>query len=132
MANEKFIEAAGEAANGVIMPAAKLIVLDQLPEDEPQIEALQEYHDMFVAEYNREPDHYGGHAWDALHIVKQAIERAGADADSAAIRDEIEKTEEFVGIGGIFTYGPDDHYGLSPEAFAMVQIQDGDWVLLEE
>lgn len=132
VANERFIEVAGDAANGVIMPAAKLIVLDQLPEDEPQLEALKEYQDMFVEEYGREPDHYGGHAWDALHIIKQAVERAGADADSAAIRDEIEKTEEFVGIGGIFTYAPDDHYGLSPDAFAMVQIKDGDWALLEE
>lgn len=132
VANERFIEVAGDAGNGVIMPAAKLIVLDQLPGDEPQIEALREYHDMFVAEYGRDPDHYGGHAWDALHIVKQAIERAGADADRAAIRDEIEKTEGFVGIGGIFTYGPDDHYGLSPEAFALVKIVDGDWVLVEE
>jgi branched-chain amino acid transport system substrate-binding protein len=132
VANERFIEVAGAAANGVIMPAAKLIVLDQLPEDEPQIAALEEYHDMFVEEYDREPDHYGGHAWDALHIVKQAIERAGADADAAAIRDEIEATEQFVGIGGIFTYSADDHYGLTPDAFAMVQIQDGKWVLLEE
>ncbi len=132
VANERFIEVAGEAANGVIMPAAKLIVLDQLPDDEPQLDALQQYHDMFVEEYGREPDHYGGHAWDALHIVKQAIERAGANADTAAIRDEIEKTEEFVGIGGIFTYGPDDHYGLSPDAFAMVKIVDGDWQLIEE
>ncbi|MFO8078716.1 MAG: ABC transporter substrate-binding protein [Armatimonadota bacterium] len=132
VANAAFIEGAGEAANGVIMPAAKLIVLDQLPEDEPQIEVLQQYHDMFVEEYNREPDHYGGHAWDALQIVKAAIERAGADADTAAIRDEIEATEDFIGIGGIFTYGPDDHYGLSPDAFAMVTIEDGEWVLIEE
>lgn len=132
VANQRFIDAAGDAANGVIMPAAKLIVLDQLPSDEPQIAALTEYQDMFVAEYDREPDHYGGHAWDALHIVKQAIERAGADADRAAIRDEIEKTDNFVGIGGIFTYAADDHYGLSPDAFAMVTIEDLNWVRIEE
>lgn len=132
VANAAFIEGAGQAANGVIMPAAKLIVLDQLPEDEPQLEVLQEYHDMFVAEYNRAPDHYGGHAWDALHIVKEAIERAGVDAESSAIREQIEATEEFVGIGGIFTYSPDDHYGLTPDAFVMVQIVDGEWRLLEE
>ena len=132
VANQRFIEAGGEAADGVIMPAAKLIVLDQLPEDEPQMAALKEYHDMFVAEYDREPDHYGGHAWDALQIIKAAVERAGADADRAAIRDEIEKTDGFVGIGGIFTYSPEDHYGLSPDAFAMVTIEDGKWKLVSE
>jgi len=132
VANRRFIDAAGDASNGVIMPAAKLIVLDQLPSDEPQIAALTEYQEMFVAEYGHEPDHYGGHAWDALHIVKQALERAGADADRAAIRDEIEKTDNFVGIGGIFTYGADDHYGLSPDAFTMVTIEDLNWALIEE
>ncbi|HCA47744.1 MAG TPA: ABC transporter substrate-binding protein [Armatimonadetes bacterium] len=130
VANQRFIEAAGEAADGVIMPAAKLIVLDQLPEGEPQMAALKEYHDMFVAEYNREPDHYGGHAWDALQIIKAAIERAGADADRAAIRDEIENTSGLVGIGGIFTYSPEDHYGLSPDSFAMVTIEGGKWKLI--
>lgn len=131
VASARFIEAAGDAANGVIMPAAKLIVLDQLPEDDPQMAALREYHEMFVAEYGREPDHYGGHAWDSLHIVVEAIKRAGADADRAAIRDEIEKTEGFVGIGGIFTYSAEDHYGNSPEAFVMVTIEDGKWKLLQ-
>lgn len=130
VANERFIEVAGAAANGVILPAAKLIVLEELPEDEPQIEALREYHDLFVAEYNRAPDHYGGHAWDAMHILVQAIERAGT-TDRAAIRDEIERTQDFVGIGGVFTYGPEDHYGLSPEAFVMVTIEDGKWKLLQ-
>lgn len=131
VANARFIEAAGEAANGVIMPAAKLIVLDQLPENDPQRAELKRYHEMFVAEYGREPDHYGGHAWDALHIVVEAIKRAGVDADRAAIRDEIEKTSGFVGIGGIFTYSPEDHYGNSPEAFVMVTIEDGTWKLLQ-
>lgn len=131
VANQRFIEAAGDAANGVIMPAAKLIVLDQLPEDDPQHAALQQYHDMFVAEYHRAPDHYGGHAWDALHIVIEAIKRAGPDADRVAVRDEIENTKGFVGIGGVFTYSADDHYGNSPAAFVMVRIEDGEWKLIE-
>ncbi len=132
VANQRFIDAASDAANGVVMPAAKLIVLDQLAPDEPQMEALKAYRDAFMAEYERAPDHYGGHAWDALYIVKGAIERAGADADRAAIRDEIEKTNDFVGIGGIFTYGPEDHYGLTPDAFAMVTVANGEWALLTE
>ncbi len=131
VASARFIEAAGDAADGVIMPAAKLIVLDQLAEADPQYQALREFHDMFVAEYNRAPDHYGGHAWDALHIVVEAIKRAGADADRAAIRDEIERTAGFVGIGGVFSYSAEDHYGNSPDAFVMVRIEDGQWSLLE-
>lgn len=131
VANEDFIKGAGEAANGVIMPAAKLIVLDQLAEDDPQIETLREYHDMFVEEYGREPDHYGGHGWDAMHILTGAIERAGGGAERAKIREEIEAVDNYVGVAGVFDYSADDHYGLSPEAFVMVQIQDGEWTLVE-
>lgn len=131
VANARFIEVAGDAAEGVILPAAKLIVLDQLPEDDPQLGELKRYHDMFVAEYGREPDHYGGHAWDALHIVIEAIKRAGGDLDRATVRDEIERTSGFVGIGGVFTYSPDNHYGNSPEAFVMVTIEDGAWKLIQ-
>lgn len=131
VANQRFIEVAGASADGVILPAAKLIVLEQLPEDDPQVDVLREYRDMFVDRYNRAPDHYGGHGWDALQIVLQAIERAGPGADRLAIRDEIERTEEFVGVAGIFTYGPEDHYGLSPDAFVMVTIEDGNWRLLQ-
>ncbi|MGD9495728.1 MAG: ABC transporter substrate-binding protein [Armatimonadota bacterium] len=131
VANKRFIEAAGDAANGVVMPAARLIVLDQLPADDPQLPVLRQYHEMFTARYGREPDHYGGHAWDALHIVVEAIRRAGPDADRSAVRDQIEQTEGFIGIGGIFAYSPEDHYGLSPEAFVMVRIEDGEWKLLE-
>ncbi len=131
VANQRFIDVAADAAEGVIMPAAKLIVLEQLPEDEPQLDALRQYHEMFVDQYEREPDHYGGHGWDALQIVREAIERAGPDVERETLRDEIENTQGHVGIAGIFNYASDDHYGLTPDAFVMVTIEDGRWQLLD-
>jgi len=62
--------------------------------------------------------------------VVEAIKRAGADAERAAVRGEIEKTSGFVGIGGVITYSPEDHYGNSPEAFVMVTIESGKWKLV--
>ena len=61
-------------------------------------------------------------------LLKGAIER-GADTP-AAIRDQLEKTSNFAGIGGIFNYSATDHAGLSKDAFVMVEIKNKDWVLV--
>ncbi len=130
VANRRFIEGAGGAAEGIILPAGKLLVADQLPDDDPQKDLLVEYASDFEQKYGRPADTFGGHAWDAVMLIVNAIEETGS-AEPADIRDGIESTEDFVGIGGVFTFGPDQHYGLNPEAFVMIEIRDGDWHLID-
>jgi branched-chain amino acid transport system substrate-binding protein len=76
-----------------------------------------------------EGDHFGGHAWDAIMLLKSAIERGGYSP--AIIRDQLEKTTKFAGIGGTFSYSPQDHAGLTSDAFILVQIKQGDWKLIK-
>ncbi len=130
VANKKFIEGAGDAANGVVFPAGRLIVADQLPEDDPQKETLLKYAEDFRAKYDRDPDTFGGHAWDAVHLVVMALKEVGEDKEG--IRAAIESTTDFTGIGGIFNYSAEDHYGLTAEAFVMVVIEDGEWKLIAD
>jgi branched-chain amino acid transport system substrate-binding protein len=47
----------------------------------------------------------------------------------AAIRDELEKIKEFVGIGGIFSMSPEDHNGLDKRAITVYEIVNGQWQL---
>ena len=129
IANQRFIEVAGSAANGVVFPAGRLIVWDQMPEDDPQRTVLKEYAQNYMEAYGKQADTFGGHAWDALQLVSRALEKAGADR--AKMRDEIENTKDFVGTGGIFNFSPRDHNGLTKEAFVMVEIKDGKWTLLK-
>jgi branched-chain amino acid transport system substrate-binding protein len=129
VANRRFIEGAGEGAEGVILPAGKLLVADQLPDDDPQKELLLEYASNYEDAYGKSADTFGGHAWDAVMLVVNAIENHGAEP--AEIREGVESTEGFVGIGGTFNFSPENHYGLSPDAFVMVTIEDGDWVLMD-
>ncbi len=130
IANKRFIEGAGDAANGVIFPAGKLIVADQLPDDDPQKETLLKYTEDFRAKYDKDPDTFGGHAWDAVQLVIKGLKEAGDDKEG--IRSAIENTTDFVGIGGIFNYSAEDHYGLTADAFVMVKIEDGEWKLLPD
>jgi branched-chain amino acid transport system substrate-binding protein len=124
--NKKFIELAGPAANGVIFPVGKLLVADQLPDNDPQKKVLLAYAREFEAKYGPR-NTFGGHAWDAVQLVVKAIEKAGADR--ARVRAAIESTRNFIGISGIFDFSPTDHNGLDRRAVTMVEIVNGDWKL---
>jgi branched-chain amino acid transport system substrate-binding protein len=129
VASKKFIELAGDAAEGVRLPAAALLVADKLPASDPQRPVLLAYRNMF------EPVHgpvstFGGHAYDGLMIALEAIDRANS-TDKAMVRDEIEKTSGFIGTGGIFNMSATDHLGLGLDAFRMLEIKNGDWTLVD-
>ena len=129
VANETFLSIAGDAANGVVLPAGRLIVVDQIPADHPQTQVLEEYATKYRAEYGKSADTFGGHAWDAIQIAAQALRTAGEDRP--ALRDAIEQTTGFVGTGGVFGFSPEDHNGLTKDAFVMVEVVDGKWRLVQ-
>ena len=129
VSSKKFIELAGEGAEGIILPSGRVIVADQLPKLDPQKKALMNYVNKYKENYKVEGDHFGGHAYDAVLLLKSAMERGGFSP--AAIRDQLEKTKKFAGIGGTFTYSPQDHAGLTSEAFVLVQVVNGNWKLIK-
>ena len=129
IANQKFIELAGEAANGVIFPAGKLLVWQGLAESDPQKAVLKAYAESFQAKYGRSADTFGGHAYDALSMLVKALEQAGGD--KAKIRDALESVKGFVGTGGVFNMSATDHNGLGKGAFVMIVIKDGKWSLAD-
>jgi len=122
--NRKYIELAGGAANGVLFPAGKLLVAEQLADNDAQKEVLLAYAREFEAKYGPR-NTFGGHAWDAVQLAVRAIEKAGADR--AGVRAAIEATRGFVGITGVFDFAPADHNGLDRRAVTMIQIVDGQW-----
>jgi branched-chain amino acid transport system substrate-binding protein len=124
--NRKYIELAGPGANGVRFPAGKLLVAEQLADEDPQKGVLLAYARDFEARYGPR-NTFGGHAWDALQLVVKALGRAGDDR--AGVRTAIETTRNFVGITGVFDFSPSDHNGLDRRAATMIQIVDGQWKL---
>jgi branched-chain amino acid transport system substrate-binding protein len=122
--NKKYIELAGAAANHVMFPAGKLLVADQLPDNDPQKATLLAYARDFEAKYGPR-NTFGGHAWDAVQLVRHAMEKAGPDR--AKVRAALETTRGFVGITGVFDFSPADHNGLDRRAAVMIEIADGQW-----
>ena len=62
-------------------------------------------------------------------LLKNAMDRGAFTP--AAIRDQLEKTRNFCGIGGSFTFTPQDHAGLGKDAFVLVEIRKKDWVVVK-
>ena len=130
VASKKYIELAGAAAEGVRLPAAALLVPEKLADTDPQKPVLLAYQEKYQAAHG-DVSTFGGHAYDALFIVVEAIKRAGT-TDKAKVRDEIEKTQGFPGTAGIFNMSPQDHMGLGLDAFKLLEIRNGDWTIVEE
>ena len=129
VASKKFIELAGDAAEGIRLPAAALLVADKLADNDPQKPVLIAYKEKYEAAHGPVST-FGGHAYDGLFIALEAIDRADS-TDKAKVRDEIEKTSNFIGTGGIFNMSATDHLGLGLDAFKMLEIKNGDWTLVE-
>ncbi|MDI1471191.1 MAG: ABC transporter substrate-binding protein [Thermodesulfovibrio sp.] len=128
--SKKNIELAGKAAEGVIAPLGRLVIWDKLPDKHPQKALLKKYVTDYEARYKSEPGTFGGHAYDALMIVVDALKNAGPDKKK--IRDYIEnKIKNWPGTGGIFNMSPNDHCGLDMTAFEMVIVKNGDWEILK-
>ncbi|MET0091939.1 MAG: ABC transporter substrate-binding protein [Sedimenticola sp.] len=127
VASKKYIELAGEAAEGVRLPAAALLVADKLPDSDSQKPILMAYKGKFEKAHGPVST-FGGHAYDGLFMALGAIDRADS-TDKEKVRAEIEKTSGFVGTGGVFNMSANDHLGLGLDAFRMLEIKNGDWTL---
>ena len=128
VASKQFIELAGPAAEGVRLPAAALLVADKLPASDPQKAIVVDYSRAYEKKTGQPVSTFGGHAYDGLMILVQAMQRAKGN-DKAKVRDEIEKTKNYVGTGGIVNMSPTDHMGLDLSAFRMLEIKNGDWTI---
>ncbi len=130
VASKTFIELAGDAAEGARLPAAALVVAEQLPDNDPQKPVLLAYKAKYEAKYGPVST-FGGHGYDSLMIARAALERAGGP-DKTKVRDEIEKTKGFIGTAGVFNMTPENHMGLGPDAFKLVEIRNGAWKIINQ
>jgi branched-chain amino acid transport system substrate-binding protein len=125
--SRKNIELAGGAAEGVFCPLGRVNIPNLVPADNPQKKVIELYNKAYQEKYNEPLSSFGGHGWDALNLVIDALRAVGPD--SAKIRDYIETRTNFIGQHGVFNFSPTDHNGLTKEAFEMVVVKDGDWAL---
>jgi branched-chain amino acid transport system substrate-binding protein len=130
VASKEFIKLAGDAAEGVRLPAAALLVAEILPAGDAQKPVVVAYSRDYEAKYKSDVSTFGGHAYDGLMIVVEATKKAGG-TDKAKVRDAIEATKGYVGTGGVVNMSAADHMGLDLAAFRMLEVKNGNWVLVK-
>ena len=126
--NIKYVEAAGEAAEGIIFPCGRLLIAEELSDDDPQKELLMAYKSDYEAMYDEDVSTFGGHAYDALLILKTAIEACGS-TERADIANAIEEITGLAGTAGVFNMSDTDHNGLGMDSIVLLTVKDGEFTL---
>ena len=126
--NIRYVQAGGEAANGTLFPCGRLLVAEVLPDNHPQKKLLMEYKKDYEAAYKEDVSTFGGHAYDALLLLTEAIKKAGG-VDRDKVRDAIENLKGVVGTAGVFNMSAEDHNGLNMDAFELLTVKDGKFAI---
>jgi branched-chain amino acid transport system substrate-binding protein len=130
VASKQYVSLAGDAAEGVRLPAAALLVADTLPDSDPQKKVVTSYKRDYETKFKQDVSTFGGHAYDGLMLAVEAIKRAGS-TEKAKVRDALEATRGYVGTGGVVNMSAQDHMGLDLSAFRMLEVRKGDWALVK-
>ncbi|MCC6310270.1 MAG: ABC transporter substrate-binding protein [Trueperaceae bacterium] len=137
--NDRFIELAGAAAEGVRLAVGPLLVLDDLAATAPTRDVTA----AFLADYETaypgtSPSTFAGHAYDAVQAIVSAaryvqdtgrLDLSHRVGTRGALRDALEAMGPFAGIGGVFDFTGTDHQGLDARAYVLAEIRDGTWRL---
>jgi branched-chain amino acid transport system substrate-binding protein len=129
--NIKFVQAAGAAAEGLIFPCGRLLIANDLPDSNLQKKLLVKYANDYKAMYGEDASTFGGHAYDAIYILKAAIESAKS-TDGTKIAEAIEKITNFPGTGGIYNFSATDHCGLDSDSIILYTVKNGKFVQYKE
>ncbi len=129
IANQTFIKLAGDAAEGVVFPAGRLLVPSSIT-DPNQKTVTDKFISDYQAAYGSPPNPFAGYAFEAITLLADAIKRAGS-TDAAAIQTALDSTTGFPGPDGLYNYTKTNHDGLVASDMIMVKIQGGTWVLAE-
>lgn len=144
-ARQEFLDGAGDAAENVTIITGKSFVPISWGQGTEEYRINTQFADRFSEKYGHNPDIFAGHAFDAIHILVNGLGRVDLDkvglggsteqTDSqlisarASLRNAVESTKGVVGYGGIFSFSPQDHNGLSVEDIEFFHVKDGEWAI---
>ena len=138
VANADFLRVCGKDCEGTFLPAGPVLVAVQLPDSNPVKKVALDYVNKYEAAQGKgSVSTFGAHAWDAgtllANAIPQALKKAqpGTPEFRKALRDSLEDTKELTAAHGVFNMSPQDHLGFDQRSRVMVQIVDGNWLLVK-
>ncbi|MEK6316605.1 MAG: ABC transporter substrate-binding protein [Burkholderia gladioli] len=138
VANNDFLRVCGADCEGTYLPAGPILVAAQLPDTNPVKASALAYQSAYERAYGAgSVSTFGGHAWDAGLLLREAIPLAlkagqpGTPAFRTALRGALEQVQKLPGAHGVFNLTATDHNGLDARARVMVEIVGGRWKLVQ-
>ncbi len=135
-ASGDFIKIGGKAAEGTIMAASLMLVLNEVADSVPSKKIATQYTNEYEAMYGTRPDTFGAVFYDAGLLLQRAIPVAlkqgtpGTPEFRTALRDALEATSELVATQGVYNMTPQDHSGFDQRGRVLITVKDGKFTLL--
>lgn len=132
-----FLRLGGAQVENTILAASLMLVLDEIPDDNPSKAVAADYIAAYEKLHGAKPATFGANVYDAGLLLQAAIPAAaakgepGTPAFRAALRDALEKTTELVGTQGVYNMTPQDHSGFDERGREMITVKNGTWTLLK-
>ena len=130
VASDSFLKLAGDAAEGLRLPASSLLVPNSLPDSDPQKKVVQNYKAEYEARWDSKVSTFGGYAYDGLMLAVRAIKAAGSTKPEA-VRKALENIQGYTGVTGEFNMSAEDHNGLDADSFRILEVHNGEWKLID-
>jgi branched-chain amino acid transport system substrate-binding protein len=136
--NADFVRVGGAAVEGLEVPSGPVMVADQLPADSPVRKVALEYRKAYQQVHGAVPtDAFSAYTFDAWLLFADAAKRAlatkaepGTPEFRQALHDAIGTTHELAGTHGVFTFKPNDPYGLDKRSAVVIKLEKGQWKLV--
>ncbi|MET8805891.1 ABC transporter substrate-binding protein [Streptomyces sp. NPDC004546] len=109
------------APRTLLIPATRDFWGDQVGGD--AADRVKTYQAAYQKRFKEAPDFGPGVAYDAVHLVAQALEQADGNPGRAV--HALEGLSAFHGVLGTYSFGPSDHRGLTIDDVAVVRADRG-------
>ncbi len=128
-ANIKFVQLAGDAANGIVFPGYKIGIVDELPDTDPMKRVILAFKKEYEDRYKEPASIFGAFSHDSFEMLRLAIEKA-TTLTRAGIRDSLEQNvKNFAGASGVYTFSPKDHNGYQLDGLVMHEVRNQEFHL---
>lgn len=128
----KNVEICGSACEGIMFPQGRLPIAELLPAGHFQKHVLVEYQKAYQKAFGEPATTFGAQGYDAIWLVVNAMKTKNitpsmnVETARALIRDGIEETSGWIGMGGVFNMSPTDHVGLDKDrSLDMLEVRGG-------
>ncbi len=134
---DDFLKLGGKKVEGTILAASGMLVLDEMPANDPVSKIAKQYVEAYKKLHGAAPATFGANVYDAGLLLQAAIPEAlkagqpGTPAFRSALRDAVEKTRELPATQGVYTMSPQDHSGFDERGRVMITVKGGQWALLK-